>query len=440
LRAVAWRNRVAVRSGHKIGKSTSAVILALWFVCCFPRARVIFTAPTHRQIKAVLWKELRRVYHRAKVPIGGILHEVPEAGLQFRDGREVIGLSTKEPEKMAGFSGPAILYVVDEASGVPEAIYEAIEGNRAGGADGGAKIVLFSNPTQTSGTFCAAFGEKRDFWFPIHVSSLEATKYSDAIPGLAQAGWVDERRAEWGELSPLYQVRVLGNFPSQSEKSVVGVALITAGVERWADTKAEGSLEFGVDVARFGDDETIIAQRRGLKVQKLTPLQSLDGVAIAKRVVDEVKLTRKPGEPPAKIKVDVIGYGASVVDQLRAYDQKGEPLFEVVDINVAEKATAEDFVNLRSQLAFAVTDWLKEGGAIPRDSKLEGDLAAPTYSFDGQGRRKVEPKDAIKARLGRSPDRGDAVALAIYSPPTSKVFVPTVKPAYRMSAGGARGF
>lgn len=443
LRAVATRRRVAVKSGHKVGKSTTAVILALWRVVTRPRARVIMTSSSGRQVKAILWKELRRVYREAPYKIGGKLHKVPDAGLQFEDGREIVGFATDEPEKMAGFSGPDILFIVDEASGVPEVIFEAIEGNRAGGAD----VVLFSNPTQTSGTFYDAFHSKRHLWCPLTVSSEETPNVVEGrvvIPGLAAREWIEEKREDWGVESPLYQVRVLGNFPQQGSNAVIGLTLVEVAQKRWDEEEpGEGRLELGVDPARFGEDESVIAPRRGKKIFTLRGFLGLDGVQLAGEVIKAIRDLRRPGDPLPRVKVDAIGIGASCCDQLRYHrDENGEPELELIEVNSASAATVETCHRLRDQLWFGITDWLKEGGELPPDDKLARDLVAPTYSFDTQSRQQVEPKKDTKARLGRSPDRADAVALAIFQGSAASTIEAPELPALDESRWGndARGF
>ena len=410
LDAVARHPRVAVRSGHKIGKSTSAAIIALWWWSTRPRAWVVMTSATARQVRDILWKELSRLHRGARVAVGGRVPLDPGTGIKLPDGRGIVGFSTDKPENMAGISGATLLFILDEASGIEEQIFEAVEGNRAGGAH----LVMFSNPTKTSGTFFDAFNTKREFWHTIHVSSVESPNAKAGkvvIPGLATAEWIAEKRREWGPESPLFQVRVEGNFPAQSSDAVVPLSLVEAGVARWAEIPEEGELHFGVDVARFGDDESIICPRRGLKAFKMRHFQGLDGVQLAGEVLRAAREMALPGETPL-VKIDVIGAGASVADQLRSRKE-----VRTVEVNVANSADASDanlYHRLRDQLWFSITDWLKEGGAIPDDSKLLGELVAPTYGFDPQGRMQVEPKDRTKQRIQRSPDRADALALAIY--------------------------
>lgn len=408
LRDIVTHPRVAVRSGHKVGKSTTAAIIALWFSYCFDEARVIITAPTHRQIQGIIWREIRRLYNGAKMPLGGHLNQTPGAGLKYEDESHVVGFSTAEPERMAGISGANVLFIVDEASGVAEQIFEAIEGNRAGGA----RLVLFSNPTQVTGTFYDAFNTKREFWFPVHIRSDDQN--IPKIPGMATAAWCAEKLREWGEDNPLYQVRVLGNFPKGATNTVITLGQVDAAIQRWEEREeTTDRLELGVDVARFGDDSTVIAPRRGKVVFPPITVHGFDVVEVTGKVLETVRALRTDEKEKPIVKVDSIGVGAGVADLLKQHAKE----LHLIEVNVAEKSDAEDdFSNLRSQLWFGVAKWLDDGGILPpTEGRLDAELLAPTYSFDLRGRRKVESKDDIKKRLQRSPDMADAVALAVYA-------------------------
>jgi hypothetical protein len=409
LRAAAEADRFAVRSGHKVGKSTSAVCIALWFVCTRERARVILTAPTHRQIRSILWKELKRIYNCSLEDLGGQLNEMPENGLQFPDGREVVGFFTTEPEKMAGISGPAVMFIIDEASGYPVDIYEAIEGNRAGGA----QLGMFSNPTMLSGFFYEAFHEKRNLWRTLHVDSAEAAK--TGIPGLATEAWLAEKLDEWGEDSPLYQVRARGNFPVLEENTIISLGAIEKAKRDWHDALEDQPLEVGVDVARYGDDNSVICPRRGFKVFHLTKFRG-DGPQVAGKVMEVVRNRRVSIHEKVKVKVDIIGVGASVYDHLKPFHEAGEIV--LIAVNVAEVAVGEknqkEYASLRTQLWFDLAKWFRDGGTIPADGELEGELIAHKYKFDRKGRREVISKDDVKKIIKRSPDKADALALAVF--------------------------
>jgi hypothetical protein len=426
---IAAHDRVAVRSGHKVGKSRLAATIAWWWAMNRPRGMVVITATTASQVKSIIWRELRDVARGARCQLPPVPKD-PSTGVQWDDGRFILGISTDEAERMAGFSGDELLFIADEASGIDEAIFEAIEGNRAGGA----KLLMLGNPTRTTGVFFDAFNSKREFWKRVHVSSADTPQN---IRGLATAAWVAEKRREWGEGSPLFAVRVLGNFPDQASNAVVGVAAVEAALARWEVTEAEGRLHLGVDVARFGDDDSVIAPRRGRKVLPFTAVHGMDTVEVADETLQVARALRIKGERKPLVKVDDNGVGGGVYDQLRRHSDE----IDVVRVNSSTVADAEDdFYNLRSQLAFGVASWLEDGGALPPNhSRLEGELVAPTYGFDARGRRKVESKDDIKKRLpdGRSPDFGDALALAVYEAPSIPIRpIVARRPGYRIASRG----
>lgn len=419
LTAIARKKKVAVRSGQKTGKSTAFVVAALWWAATRSRGRVFLTAPGNAQVRNVLWKELRRVCYstapggKRVVDILGVEPALlPSTGMQWPDGREILGFSADTPETMQGLSGPEMLVLVDEGSGVRNDIFEAIEGNLAAGGH----VATASQPTQQAGWFFDAFHSHREHWERIDISSEETpncTGEEDAIPGLADPNFIDRSRAEHGEDSAFYLVRIKGEFAGTASNAIVGLAAIDAARKRWSERTEEPTdpLEYGLDVARFGDDETALAPRRGKRLYDITTVNGFDTVAVVGMVMADVRSRRRTSEVPT-IKIDAGGgYGGGVADLLRA--QHGKEV-HVVEVNSAEASdTPDEFTNVRTQLHFAVADWLKGDGELPDDTKLEAELLAPTYSFDARARRKVEGKDEIKKRLKRSPDRADAVALSI---------------------------
>lgn len=418
LEAVRDDDRVTTTSGHKTGKSTSFAVLAWWFTADpegRPGARVPMTSASARQVKKILWREIRAMWRRAKArgyDLGPEPALDPETGVQWDDGREIFGFTARDPEKAAGTSGAWLLFLLDEASGIPEEIFEAIEGNRAGGA----KVVLASNPTQQSGEFYESHHAKRRFYRALEISSEEAAAVEPPIPGLASRAWIDEKREEWGEDSPLYLVRVKGRFAPQASDAVVGLGDVLDGVERGRsdDAPTTGRLTVGFDVARFGDDETALAPRRGARIFPLIPIAAGDGPDTAARAMVALADAGliQPGEKPLLI-VDANGVGASVYDALARRTD-----CEVVAVNTATAASKpDDYINLRAELHFLFRKWLREGGMLPDDGRLQSELVAPKYSVDGRNRIKVESKDEIRARLRRSPDRADAAMLSIVEPP-----------------------
>lgn len=440
LRALPEHKAIAVRSGHKVGKSTIAAGVAIWWFATRPAARAVLTAPTARQVKIVLWREVRRLYRiarrRARVKgrdLGPDPSRDPSTGIIADDGREILGFSTDDADRFSGISGQHVLYIVDEASGVDEPIFEAIEGNRAGGA----YLLLFGNPTQTSGKFFDAFHSERHVFHCLHISSEHTPANDNAIPGLATPEWVAERARVWGTASSLYAVRVRGDFPEQASDAVIPLRLLEAARRDWDAATYEGELQIGVDVAEFGDDDTVIQPRRGKKTYHPIVLHSMDSVDIAGQVLELVRELRAKDEVPV-VNIDTIGVGAGVFailcrsNEMTAVDCKSS--------RSADSTTGPGYHNLRAQLHFAVRDWLAEGGTIHPDPELEGELVAPRYKFDTQGRYQVESKLDIKARIKRSPDRFDALQLAVYQAPRTKIVALPRREGSRWDGFRGRGF
>ena len=212
LAALREHRRVAVKSGNGLGKGFSAAVAILWFLCCHDPAVVLSTAPTFRQVRHVLWREVHRLYQRAGRPLGG---KLLETRLEMSEGRFALGLSADSDEEFHGFHSPNMLIVVDEAEGVEEPIYEAIE---AVMTSENCKLLLIGNPTTMSGTFRRAFHEDRDLYHTLTISALESPNVVEGqkvVPGLVSKRWVEERKKVWGEENPIYQARVLGEFPTR---------------------------------------------------------------------------------------------------------------------------------------------------------------------------------------------------------------------------------
>lgn len=421
--------RVAVASGHKVSKSHTAAGIALWFYDCFPDARVVMSSTTARQVDQILWRELRMMRARATRPVLGDMHELARNGLKSSDFREIVGFTAREAEAVAGISGKNLLYILDEASGIGDAIYEAIEGNRAGGA----RILLFSNPTRTEGEFFEAFTSKvaidvdgkrvRPTGYKcIRVSSEETPNVvegREVVPGLATRGWIEEKRAEWGEDSPLYKIRVKGEFVLNETGKILSVDAITRAEERWAEASSEGRLHVGIDPAGPGQggDESAFALRRGVKVTGIYALRGLTEGAHLAHLLGFLSEHRKAKDETPLVKVDREGpIGSAVFGILRAHVENHPNDFQVVGVRSSDRAMRQpnNYDRVRDELWANLAQWIREGGAIPTDTKLAKELHAPEWEGQVTGRLKVTNKDDLRKVLGRSPDRADAIALAVW--------------------------
>ncbi len=372
LRAIQEHPRVSCRSGHKVSKSNTAAIVALWFYCSFPDARVVMSSVTSRQVDAILWREMRKIKAKAKFPIDGDMHEMARSGLKAFDFREVVGFTAREAEAVAGISGANLLYLLDEASGIPDSIFEAIEGNRAGGA----RVVMFSNPTRTKGEFFESHHKKKSFYRTVHISSEETPNViegREVIPGLAGRSFIDEKREEWGVDSALYRVRILGEFVLNEEGKIFSLHLIDQAEARWHDTPDEGRFQIGIDPAGpgLGGDESMFAVRRGNKILQLYPFRGISDAGHLVHLLGILAEHRRDREP-AFVAVDREGpIGNSVYGLLRAHLEAHPNAFELIAVRSSDRAIRqpEIYDRVRDELWANAAQWLRDGGTLIEDLK-----------------------------------------------------------------------
>jgi phage terminase large subunit len=241
------------------------------------------------------------------------------------------------------------------------------------------------------------------------------------IPGLATPDGVETIRRDYGEDSAEFDVRVRGRFPRQGSNAAIPLNLVEDAIARQGVTPG-GSLVLGVDVARYGDDDSTACPRRGLIADDPRVFHGLPIVAKGSEpnLLDEVLLVAKElrrGSEDVNIAVDSSGLGAGLVDALLALDDSLYGWIVVIPVNAAETAhESEKYFNRRTELWFAGREWLK-AGSIPGHQRLKGELIAPRYGFDPKGRQKLESKDDIKKRTKRSPDVADGFLLSLVQPP-----------------------
>lgn len=458
LEAVARFERVAVKSGHRVSKSNTASIIALCDYCSIEDVRVIMSAPTARQVDEILWLEIQKRSgqsgrcvaciaadphgHRISTPcphsavIEGKIGSLARTGLRSTtDYRQVFGFTAREGNAVTGLAAANMTFIFDEAPGIPQSIFDANEGNRAGGA----RIVLFGNPTENSGEFYEAFHSKQydektnpRGYVTLTVSSEQSPNITGErqIKGLADADWVAERKAEWGETSPQYIVRVRGEFAKQEEGRIFSVGAITAAEQRWVQTEAKGRLYIGLDPASATGtgDESVFCTRRGLKVLAFQAHRGLNADAHIVNLLGLIAEHKVPREMPVVVFDREGSVGAELYGSLRAYlaNQKVPP-FQLVAIRASDRAIRkpQTYDRMRDELAYNLEVWLRDGGALPEHAKLSGEMHEMRWASQASGRLKVTPKDEVKKALGRSPDHYDALALSCWEPLSLRDDVPT---------------
>ena len=394
LEAVRDNPEVSVRSCHASGKTFTAARIVNWWMCSWNDAVVITTAPTFRQVEQLLWREIRSsVAGKAIYPENSVLNTKIELGEKWF----ALGLSADKSEQFQGFHSPHLLVVVDEASGVSEEIYTAVDGLAP------TRILLIGNPTQNTGRFANSF--KLPHVKKIQISAFDTPNMRGdgvVLPGLITEADVERFKLNYGEQSDVYRVRVLGEFPLSDVDSLISVDDVYKAIQREVKVQSQFEKKMGVDVARFGDDRTAIIVRQMEKITRKEVFSSLDTMQITGQVL---RIAKEEHIKAENVFVDIIGIGAGVVDRLR------EQGWKVCGVNVAEKPDdQEHYINLRAELyAGKLKNWLKTADILNDDDFYE--LANRKYKFNSTGKLQIESKDDMKKRGLNSPDVADALML-----------------------------
>ncbi len=404
LNALATGERkMSVRSGHGTGKSTTASWAMLWFVLLrFPN-KVVVTAPTSGQLFDALFAELKRWINELPDQLKVLLTvKADRVELTAASSEAFISARTSRaetPEALAGVHSANVLLVVDEASGVPEKVFEAAAGSMSGHA---ATTILMSNPTRSSGTFFESQTRMASSWWTRRWSCVDSPLVSDEF--------VDEMRARYGEESNAFRIRVLGEFPMADDDTIIPFHLADSAIKRDIEVTPDTKPIWGLDVARFGADKTALCKRYGNVVTEISSWQGLDLMQTVGRVMAEYE-GLSPSMRPSEILVDSIGVGGGVVDRLR---ELGAP---VRGINVGEApAMGGTYMNLRAELWFKTKGWLEDRSCkIPNDDQLLAELTSIRYAFTPSGKMKAESKDDMRKRGLKSPDLADALCLTMAS-------------------------
>ena len=395
--------KMSVRSGHGTGKSTTSSWAMLWYVLLrFPN-KVVVTAPTSGQLFDALFAELKRWINELPPQLQVLLTvKSDRVELAAAPAEAFISARTSRaetPEALAGVHSENVLLVVDEASGVPEKVFEAAAGSMSGHS---ATTILLSNPTRSSGTFFESQTRLADTWW--------TRRWSCAESPLVSEEFVDEMRARYGEDSNAFRIRVLGEFPMADDDTIIPFHLADSAIRRDIEIPEDTKPIWGLDVARFGADKTALCKRYGNVVTEITSWQGLDLMQTVGRVMAEYE-GLAPSMRPSEILVDSIGVGGGVVDRLR---ELGAP---VRGINVGEApAMGKTYMNLRAELWFKTKGWLEDRSCkLPNDDQLLAELTSIRYGFTPGGKMKAESKDDMRKRGLKSPDLADALCLTMAS-------------------------
>ena len=447
----------AVKSGHGIGKSRCVAGIVLWWLCSYYPSKVITTAPTFLQVEKIIWSELKTIYNKTRFPIGGSLIKTE---LRLGDNWYALGISTDEADRVQGHHSPNLLVIIDEASGVTQPIWEGIDGLVTGTNN---KRLAIGNPLSPIGRFYDCF--KSTNWAKKTVSCLsipnyiiqrenalgleECRKFDPKyksykelglieVPGLTGYDWVEARRAEWDEGNPLWSSKVLGEFPVETENTLIPLSWIEHARVNETDLPAI-SKGLGVDVARGGTAEGIVDLWDGVRIKQFIIKTSDSRIKVTKTAQKIIEIIREESlDRNIPIAIDDTGVGGGVSDILS--DQG----YNVIPAIMKARADTDDkYFDLRSEIFWDVRNIFRNSAIIiPKDDeKLAGQLASLMYETDRHGRIKLVSKEKMLKDGFESPDRADALALAVYSIKGTRGRGIKIKGTSHMIAtGGAGGY
>jgi hypothetical protein len=405
--------RIAMEACVGPGKSCVEAWIAWNFLCCYgskgehPKGAAV--SVTADNLKDNLWPEIAKWQGRSKFLSKAytwtkeriFLNEHPETW--FISARSFS--KTADPETqgrtLSGLHSKYLLYLIDESGDIHPAVLRAAEQGLSNVSFG--KIVQAGNPTSHDGMLYLAAVSQRDKWFVVRITGdPEDPRRSPRI----DIQWAAEQIKQYGRDNPWVMASILGQFPPSSINSLLSIQDVEDSMRRVIrEDEISGSQKrLGVDVARFGDDRTVIFPRQGLVAFKYADMRNANSHEVAARVA---KAKNQWGSEQDFLDVTG-GYGGGVEDALKMAG------FNPFPVNFAGKAADSRYFNLRSEMWFRMAEWVKRG-SLPNIPTLARELTAPTYTFVG-GKFRLEEKDQIKKRLGHSPDAADALACTFALP------------------------
>ena len=391
----AGERRISVRAGHGVGKSTACAWALLWHMITRMPQKAICTAPTASQLFDALFSEVRHWANKLPKPLRETIEifsdRIVQVGAPESSFISARTSSAERPEALAGVHSENVLLICDEASAIPEAVFESAAGSMSGHS---ATTILIGNPTRNTGLFFKTHHQLKGDWKTMHVSCMDNR--------LVSSDFINQIASTYGEGSNAYRVRVLGEFALKDDDSLISAELVDTAMTRDVVINTAEPIVYGVDIARFGSDRTVICKRQGNVVLSFKHWSGEDLMGTVGRIVHEAGIDK-----PSEIMVDSIGLGGGVADRLRELGHN------VRDVNVSESvAMNQSASRLRDELWLSAKEWLETRAVrLPKDDDLRAELIGPTYSFTSNGKIKVEGKSEMKRRGMRSPDIADALCL-----------------------------
>lgn len=404
--------QIAVSSGHGIGKSALSAWIALWIMSTRPHSKGVITANTGDQLKTKTMSELSKWRARCITGHWFEMNAMSMCHRAYPDSWRVDAQTCRE-ENSESFAGlhaadSTPWYLFDEASAIPEKIWEVAEGGKT---DGEPMHFCFGNPTRNNGSFYECFRKNSHRWITRQVDSRRAKMTNKA----QIQRWIDD----YGDDSDFVRVRVKGQFPRGGDMQFIPSDAVYDAMKRGSGMYlGDDPLICGIDMARGGDDNCMIQFRRGKdakseKVYKIPGEKSRDSM----KVVSLLTMILDRHKPDVSF-IDKGAMGGPVGDRLR---QLG---YNVVDVGFGDNAAdVKHYKSRTAEMGARCRQWILDGGSIPDDPQLELELTSREFGHNDKDQLVLERKKDMKARLGFSPDWGDALYLT-FAEPVPQRFAP----------------
>lgn len=388
---------ISIKSGHGTGKTALLSWIILWVGLTKEDAKIPSTAPTNAQLVRLLLPEVRKWSNNLPEDLQNEVN-IMQDEIRFSNENFCVARTARagNEEALQGFHASYLCWVIDEASGITDKIFEVIDGSLTGGEH---LRIMTSNPTRTVGYFYDSHNRNKQLWKTHTLSAINSPNVSKES--------IERKKIQYGENTDQYRVRVLGEFPLTNTDALFTATEVDDAMNRTQnEIDRSGAFVYGVDVARYGADSSQIAKRRGQDIYFLEAFKGYNTLELSNIIQAEVQ---KESKEPDAIFVDTIGVGSGVYDNLEG---RG---YEVQEANASFKAGDAIYHNKRAEMYFNLHKFIKNNGRIPKDEELREELLILTYSFsDSNGAIKIMKKEDIKEELGRSPDKADAVAFTVF--------------------------
>ncbi len=404
LQAAADYDRVAIHTGHGVGKTALAAWLVLWFIFCWGPCKVVTTAPSWRQVEDLLWAEVHKWVRRAKLKelLGWEWDfKLLDTRLEILQEWYATGEASDDPQKMEGYHAQALLYVFDEAKAIPDGVFESTEGALTGE---NSKWIQISTPGKKQGYFYKACSGQLAGWKVFHVNGLDSRRVSKA--------WAEAREKDWGKDSAVYVNRVLGMFADSDDDTLLPLDWLVEAADNRARVSRTTPKVIAVDVANQGNDETVISFREGLYIHDQEMYKKMRNPTLVRLLIQRIRDLQ-----PEFVVIDANGVGAGTYDDLLGEQAEGNIPYTVTLIpfmGASKPSDTNQFLNRRAELWWHLRMIMQPTGfppGIPNDLVLHAQLNGIRYFSNQKELIQIESKETTRRRGEASPDRADSLAL-----------------------------